>query len=189
MLESEERDVVFRCTNCGQGYAIVEGELKGVKISFASPRLQEPGQEVEYHPFWVLRSDVDIKDRSARGGFFRSAFGEGKTSGEVIFYIPGFNAPLKTLKELGMSFTKSRFNYETSEARGRALKGCIHSENFARGFADFIFLSIEAEKADKMRSIGYSIEFKEPEVLAVPFVSTDKGKKKDLLTGLEVKGW
>ncbi len=189
MLQSEGREVVFHCENCGRGYALEQGELNPVTTEFAVAKLQEPGQQVEYHPFWVLRAEVDIRSRSARGGFMSAIRGSGTpTEGDVNFYVPAFDAPLETVKEIAMHFTVSQPKYEKTDGRGRALAGCAHSEEFARGFADFVLLSLEAEKPDTMRSIDYSLDFTGSSILAVPFVTLD-GKKKDLITGKETSGW
>lgn len=189
LLESEERDVVFRCANCGQGYALVEGELKRLTASFASPKLQERG-EIQYYPFWVLKAEVTVESRAASGGFFSSLLGGGGSGagGTIAFFIPGFDAPLETLKELSVEFTKGQPSYEIAEGVKTSIKGCVHSEEFARGFADFVFLTMEAERPDTMKSIKYSIKFLEATVLGIPFVSAE-GSKKDLLMGKQVKGW
>ena len=190
MLESEERDVVFRCANCGQGYALVEGELKRLTVKSASPKLQERG-EVQYYPFWVLKAEVTVESREASGGFFSGLLrggGSGPAGGTIAFYIPAFDAPLEVLKQLSVEFTKEQPSYEIAEEARRSIKGCVHSEEFARGFADFVFLTMEAERPDTMKSIRYSIKFLEATVLAVPFVSVD-GSKKDLLMGKQVMGW
>lgn len=166
----------------------MEGELKEVPVKFASAKIVEPGRETQYYPFWVLRAEVSITSRSATGGFFSSIFGKEGTGGQVSFYIPGFDAPLEVLKKLSMDLTRGQPTYEAVEGRGKPLKGCVHSEQFAKGFADFVFLSMEAEKPDKMKSISYSIKFLGAEVLAVPFASMN-GKRKDLLTGREMGAW
>jgi hypothetical protein len=189
MLQSEGREVVFHCENCGRGYALEQGELRPAVTEFAVAKLQEPGQQVEYQPFWVLRAVVDVRSRSAGGGFMSAIRGSGgPTEGEVDFYIPAFEAPLETLKQIAMHFTESQPEYEKTDGRGRALRGCVHSEEFARGFADFVLLSLEAEKPDTMRSIEYTLDFKGSSILAVPFVSLD-GRKKDLISGKETSGW
>lgn len=190
LLESEDRDVAFRCTNCGQGYALLEGELKRLTVKSASPKLQERG-EVQYYPFWVLKAEVTVESREASGGFFSGLLrggGSGPAGGTIAFYIPAFDAPLEVLKQLSVEFTKEQPSYEIAEEARKSIKGCVHSEEFARGFADFVFLTMEAERPDTMKSIRYSIKFLEATVLAVPFVSVD-GSKKDLLMGKQVMGW
>jgi len=190
LLESEDRDLAFRCANCGQGYALVEGGLKRLTVKSASPKLQERG-EVQYYPFWVLKAEVMIESRDASGGFFSSLLGgggSGRPGGAIAFYVPGFDAPLEVLKQLSVEFTKEQPSYEIAEEVKKSIKGCVHSEEFARGFADFVFLTMEAERPDTMKSIKYSIKFLDATVLAVPFVSVD-GSKKDLLMGKQAKGW
>ncbi len=189
MLRSEGREVVFRCTNCGSGYAIVNGELGEVKVSYCAPNFREAVRTIEHYPFWLLRARVNIRSRSASGGFFSAIFGkDGVTEGRISFYVPAFDAPLETLKKLGMLLTRGGFSYATAEAEGAELRGCVHSEQFARGFADFILLSMEAEKGDTLRAIDYDIEFEESEVLAVPFAVSD-GRLRELLLGTEVPRW
>jgi len=189
LLESEGRDVVFRCANCGQGYYLAEGELKRLRVDFAAPVLQESG-EVQYYPFWVLKAEVTVESRVASGGFFSSAVWASRPggSGPTTFYVPGFDAPLDVLKNLGVEFTKHQPSYQIAQDVRRSMKGCVHSEEFARGFADFVFLTLEAERPDVMRSIRYSIRFVESMVLGIPFVSAE-GSRKDLLLGKKVKGW
>jgi len=189
LLESDERDVVFLCPSCGQGYSLARGELEEVEILFASSRLGAPGKRVEYLPFWVMEGEVHVQSREALGGFFRSLRDERSGRISATFYVPCFEAPLSTLKALGETLTREAPDFESSTGRGRTMRGCVHSEDFAKGFADFIFLSLEAEKSDKMRSIDYRIEFGKSKIVAIPFAHEKGNKMKDLLTGSKISAW
>ncbi len=188
LLDSEENEIAFVCQNCGQGYLIDEGHLRKIDVMFASPSLEEPGREIRFYPFWLLSARVNIANRSSKGAILGMSSSD-RGIQTFDFYIPAFELPLESLRPLALALTRSNMQLDLAEGEGKALRDCVRSEEFAKGLADFIFLSMEAEKSDKMRSIDYDIEFQESRLVALPFVDLDGGKKKDMISGMEVKGW
>jgi hypothetical protein len=67
------------------------------------------------------------------------------------------------------------------------MTGFNFSKDDARKIAEFIFLSIEAEKSDTLKDIKYDLDVKSIQVLGIPFYKQPNGKLKDAVLGIEVQ--
>ena len=66
------------------------------------------------------------------------------------------------------------------------MTGFNFSKEDAKKITEFIFLSIETEKKDTVRSIDYDIKINSIQVLGVPFYKMPNNKYKDAVLGIEV---
>jgi len=184
-LTVEINDGIVYCSSCGNGWEIVNDELQPIDINFAKPLV--PGQgEIIYKGFWLVEAYVNIHSRDSSGGFMSSLFGDAKkTEGQVLFYVPAFWTTIESAKNLGVNFTvknpvasPQKFNVK--------MTGFTFSKADAKKIAEFIFLSIEAEKSDTVRNINYSLDVKNYRVLGIPFYQQPNGKLKDAVLGIEI---
>ena len=67
------------------------------------------------------------------------------------------------------------------------MTGFNFSKYDARKIAEFIFLSIEAEKSDTLKDIDYNLDVKSIQVLGIPFYKQPDGKLRDAVLGIEVQ--
>ena len=184
-LVVEINDYVTYCGSCGSGFEIVNGELQPIEINFASTAI--PGNsEVFYKPFWLMKADIEILERTAAGGFIKNLFGgSSATSGSLVFYIPAFYCKLDSLKALASSFTQK--NPVASPQKYNAkLTGFAYGKDDAKKLAEFLLISFEAEKSDMMKTFRYNITFNSCEILGIPFYKVGDGKLKDAVLGIEV---
>jgi len=184
-LVVELNDNVTYCSSCGSGFEITEDGLIPVEVNFAAPALRAEGDMI-YKPFWLVRTHIDILSRQAEGGFISNIFGGSgtTTSGEITFYIPAFYCKLDVMKNLAQTFTMK--NPVASPQKYNAkMTGFAYGKNDAKKLSEFIFISIEAEKKDTIKTLEYNIDFKAFEVLGIPFYSLASGKFKDAVLGLE----
>lgn len=184
-LTVEINDNVVYCSSCGNGYEIVNGELIPIEITFAKP-LQQGQGEIVYKPFWLVNSFVKIMSRDSSGGWISNLFGgSNKTEGDVLFYVPAFWMNIDSVKNIGSALTTK--NPVTAPEKYKVQMCGFHfTKEDAKKIAEFIFLSIEAEKSDTIKNINYTLDVKSIGVLGIPFYKQQNGKLKDALLGIEV---
>ena len=185
-LTVEMNDNIVYCSSCGNGWEIVNDDLVPIEIGFAKPLIQGQG-EIVYKGFWLVDTYVKINSRDSSGGWISSLFGgANKTEGDVKFYVPAFWMPIESAKQLGVAFT-TKNAVPSPEKYNVKLSGFTYTKEDAKKIAEFIFLSIEAEKNDTVRNISYDIKVKKYNVLGVPFYKQPNGKLRDAVTGIEVQ--
>ncbi len=186
-LTTEVNDNVVYCASCGNGWEIVDGGLVPIDINFAKPLIQGTG-ELIYKPFWLVDTYLKIISRDASGGWTTTLFGGGssnQTEGNVLFYVPAFWMTIESVKNLGGTFT-TKNPVASPQKYNVKMTGFNFNKEDAKKIAEFIFLSIEAEKSDTMRNIDYDMDVKSIRVLGIPFYKQANGKLKDAVLGIEV---
>jgi hypothetical protein len=184
-LTVEINDTVVYCASCGNGFEIKDDKLEPIEINFGKPLIQGQG-EIVYKPFWILNTYVKILSRDSSGGWVSNLFGGSKkTEGDVLFYVPAFWMTIDSVKNIGGTFTLKN-PVASPQKYNVKMTGFNFSKYDARKIAEFIFLSIEAEKSDTLKSIQYDLDVKSVQVLGIPFYSQPNGKLRDAVLGIEV---
>lgn len=185
-LTVEVNDNIVYCSSCGSGFEIVNGEFIPIEINFAAAALRAEGEMV-YKPFWLLKTHVDIQERKAGGNFLKNLFGGSgeQTSGDITFYIPAFYCSLDIMKNLSTQFTM-RNPVASPQKYNTKLVGFAYGKEDAKKLAEFILISLEAEKSDVMKNFQYKINFNSFEILGIPFYKMTDGKFKDAVLGIEL---
>jgi hypothetical protein len=184
-LVVELNDYVTYCGSCGSGFEIIEGELQPIEINFAAPALRSEG-EIVYKPFWIIKTKIDIFSRQASGGFISNIFGSSNnaTSGTILFYIPAFYCSLDSMKYLAQTFTMKN-PVASPQKFNTKITGFAYGKEDAKKLAEFVFISIEAEKKDTMQTFNYKIDFESFNILGIPCYKAASGKLKDAILGIE----
>ena len=139
-----------------------------------------------YKPFWTLNTYVKILSRNSSGGWVSNLFGgSNKTEGDILFYVPAFWMTIESVKSIGGTFTLKN-PVASPQKYNVKMTGFNFSKYDAGKIAEFIFLSIEAEKSDTLKDIKYDIDVKSIQVLGIPFYKQSNGKLKDAVLGIEV---
>jgi hypothetical protein len=184
-LTVEVNDSIVYCSSCGNGWEIVNDELQPIEINFGKALIQGQG-ELVYKGFWLVDAYVKILSRDASGGWVSTLFGgSNKTEGEVLFYVPAFWMGIESVKNIGVNFT-TKNPVASPQKYNVKISGFNYSKDDARKIAEFIFLSIEAEKSDTVRNIQYDIAVRDMRILGVPFYKQPNGKLRDAVLGIEV---
>ena len=71
--------------------------------------------------------------------------------------------------------------------------GCFATSLFIpvkmlKKIAEFIFLSLEAEKPDMIRNISYDLGLSSPKIVGIPFYRTDGSGLVDGILGIDLNG-
>jgi len=184
-LVVEVNDNITYCTSCGSGFEIIENELKPIEINFAAAAIRSEG-ELIYKPFWLIKSHVEILERKASGAFIRNLFGgTDKSSGDIVFYIPAFYCSLDSMKNLATQFT-AKHPVASPQKYNAKLVGFAYGKEDAKKLSEFIFISLEAEKSDTMKTFKYKMQFNSLEILGVPFYKLSDSRLKDGILGIQI---
>lgn len=185
-LMVEVNDNIVYCSSCGSGFEIINGELVPIEINFASAAIRGEGEMI-YKPFWLLKAHLNIAERKASGNFLKNIFGgsNDNTSGNITFYIPAFYCSIEAMKNLATQFT-IRNPVASPQKYNTKLVGFAYGKEDAKKLAEFILISMEAEKSDTMKSFNYDMKFDNMEILGIPFYKTGNGGLKDAVLGIEV---
>lgn len=184
-LVVEVNDNIVYCSSCGNGYEILDDKLVPIEINFAHAVIQGQG-ELVYKPFWLMNIYVNIISRNSSGGWISNLFGgTNKTEGNVLFYVPAFWMTIDSVKNLGGTFTLKN-PVASPQKYNVSMTGFNFTKEDAKKIAEFIFLSIEAEKSDTLKDIQYDMKVQSIQVLGVPFYKQPNGKLKDAILGIEI---
>ncbi len=176
-MKGESGQVLVFCSVCAKCYEIVDGHLHERSALWYLPK--EGQQQPEYVPFWSFRTSVTIADRQATGGsvgsFFRNLFGSDEGTGtadDLFLFVPAWDLPLPALRELCPRLT-TRAGQGGLEAGDPGqipplARPAIRSLAKAESGIHFIFLTLEADRADTMVSIDYDLTVQDRYLTLLP---------------------
>jgi hypothetical protein len=165
-LPAGEEEVAWVCAQCGQGMQLTPDGLAPLTVQWAAAR---PGvQGASWLPFWVFGGTVHLARRETYGV---NLFGGGPDrlwEARRRFYVPAFPAPLEQLETVGADLTRRQIPLNAGPPAG-ALKDCTLFPDDARQAAEFVVLTIEADRKDKLKTITFTLNLDEPELWVLPF--------------------
>jgi hypothetical protein len=155
-VPAEEDEVAWVCATCGRGLLLTETELVPLGVNWAAGRGQsgQPGR-----PVWVFSGTVEIARResySGRGG------ADELWRNPVRLFVPAYTCPLQELEDVGARLTRQQPALTPGPAG--SLAGCTLLPAEARQVAEFIVLTIEAERNDKLKTIDIRLNVGAPEL-------------------------
>lgn len=185
-LVVEVNDSIVYCSSCGSGFEILNGEMIPIEINFAAAALRSEGEMI-YKPFWLLKTNIEILERDAGGTFLKNLFGgsSNETSGSISFYIPAFYCSIDVMKNLATEFT-TKNPVASPQKYNTKLVGFAYGKEDARKLAEFILISMEAEKKDVMKRFNYKLDVTSYEILGIPFYDLGNKRFKDGVLGIEI---
>jgi hypothetical protein len=161
-VEAAEDEVAWACANCGQGLLLEDGGLGPLAVHWAAAA---PGsRDFQWHPFWILSGTVAFAKRQTYG---RSGQADPLWREPRRFYVPAFPAPLAELERIGGHLTRQQPALPPGPAMGQVQR-CTLLPYDARRVAEFIVLTIEAARKDKLRAIGFELLLGAPELWMLP---------------------
>jgi len=163
LIEAEEEEVAWACKQCGQGMLLTDSGLAPLTVNWAAAR--ENAKDVEWRPFWVFSGRVSFSQRQSFG---RQTEPDKLWDAPRRFCIPAYPASLQQIETLGADFTRRQTPLQAGRAAG-ALSDCVLFPGDARQAVEFVVLTIEANRKDKLRSVEFSLDLGEPELWVLPF--------------------
>ncbi|HAY33853.1 MAG TPA: hypothetical protein PK536_07870 [Ignavibacteria bacterium] len=185
-LSVEMNDNIVYCTSCGNGFEEINGEMKNIEINFANAAFRSEG-ELIYKPFWLLNTTITILERKATGSFLKNLFGgSGEfTGGDILFYIPAFYCNIESMEELSKQFTIKN-PVASPQKYNSKLTGFAYGKEDAKKLAEFILISLEAEKSDVIKNFRYEMKVNSYSILGIPFYDNKSGMLKDAVLGIDI---
>lgn len=164
-MRAEEDEIAWTCEKCAQGMLLTANGLAPLTIQWANTKA---GTNIKWYPFWSFTGTVRFARRDSFGG--RSE--PDKLWNEPQrFFIPAYAARLQELETIGAELLKKRLNPMPSDSRPAAsqLPPVAVFPDDARHAAEFVVLTIEADRKDKLKSASFTIQTSEPELWVLPF--------------------
>lgn len=165
-VPAEENEIAWACAKCQQGLLLTPTGLAPVTVQWAA--LKPGTANARWLPFWSFTGRVQFQRRQSFGG---RADPDKLWESPQRFFIPAYELPLKDLEDLGAALLKRGLRPTPGPApAGGALSACSLFPQDAQQAAEFVVLTIEAERRDKLKQIEFTIETTEPELWLLPFV-------------------
>jgi hypothetical protein len=161
-LPAEPAEVAWLCSSCGQGQRLDEGaDLQPVEVHFAKAR---EGTEVRWLPFWVTSVRVQILERESYG---RNQPPDERWASPQQFVLPAFDTLPEEAGAWGARFLREPVRMEAGPIG--ILSGVTVTPEEAQALAEFVVLTIEAERRDKIKSLRALLDFGPAELWCLPF--------------------
>ena len=162
-VPAQPNEVAWVCAQCGQGLLLDEERgLAPLEVHFATGgAARERGD-----PFWVTEGQVSLQ-RETRGVFG----GKDRDAHQFWnrphrFLIPAYTCPLDTLIDLGTGLLRRPPELHPGVPLPFASVTLLPQDVAA--LVDFIVVAIEAERADKVKSVNFSTRLSEPSLWILP---------------------
>jgi predicted RNA-binding Zn-ribbon protein involved in translation (DUF1610 family) len=157
-------EVAWVCANCGQGL-LLDGEsgLRALEVKYAAAAQQEG---LVWRPFWVAAARVTFQARET--------YGHDRGPDEIwgapqMFILPAFECSLEEAGAWGMGFLRQP--PRLVEGPAGLLEGVTVDPQAARALAEFVVLTVEAERRDQLRSVAFDLDLEPPVLWAMPFTN------------------
>lgn len=139
---------------------------------------QGSGEKV-YLPFWKLDVDFYIQFSHSEGGMlskFADFFKGNSNSGNVTMMIPAFELNPLQFKDMAKRMTMQYPAFTSGSIDpGVKREPCVVTADMTDRMADFLFVTIEAEKPGTLQSLAYSLTVKSKKVVYLPYYRSGSG--------------
>jgi hypothetical protein len=164
-IPAEETEIAWVCEKCGQGMQLISAGLGPLTVQWAAAKAK--ATNLRWEPFWSFVGTVRFTQRLNFGGRSEP---DKLWSEPQRFFIPAYRLPLRDLETIGAELLKRRLRPTPGPAGATKLAHCSLFPADAKQAAEFVVLTIEAERRDKLKSVVFSIKADEPELWMLPFV-------------------
>lgn len=162
-VPAEEDEIAWVCATCANGWQLTDTGLAPQTVRWmAAPANAKPES---WRPLWVFAAQVTFTQRQ---NWQRAAEPEALWQRPVRFYVPAYACPLEQLEKLGAELTRHQTILPTGPALG-AIRGVSLLPADAAAAAEFIVLTIEAERKDKLKQVNFTINSGPADLWMVPF--------------------
>jgi hypothetical protein len=162
-VPAEEDEAAWVCATCGAGLQLTSDGLAPLTVHWAVAR--QGARPDAWRPFWALAGQAQFHQRVSYKGHEEP---EPLWARPVRFYVPAFAITLDKLQSLGADLTRRQPALRPGPAAG-ALQGVSLLPDDARRVAEFVVLTIEATRPDKLRSVQFDLQLAAPELWVLPF--------------------
>lgn len=177
-LYQKIRDNMFLCDNCG---TIHYRDIKGAHVvdyEIAAANPNAVGQRY-YMPFWRLYCHFDIRSRDVEGGYLHKLATKmrgGEAGGMIYIFVPASDIDTTTFRYWAVNLTTEnpRYNLRSDFDHLERLPTTMNQEE-AVEMADFVAVTLEADKPGKMQHLDYDLKVQESKLVYLPFLQGANG--------------
>ena len=162
-IPANEEEAAWVCTQCGQGIYLdgLSGPVAQEIHYAAGVAPNTPGK-----PFWVAEARVSIHRTAFQGGSKQNAEAVQFWSQPRRFFVPAYQGSLDEQLRLGMQMVRQ----PPAHPEGPPISFLpvrLYKEDVLSA-VEFIVMAIEAERADKLKQVQFSLELSEPVLWILP---------------------
>lgn len=171
-LSAEPDEVVCACPQCGAAARLEADGIVAQPVTWAEPRAGVT--PARWLPFWALPGRVVVTARETQGFSFKptppgAAGADPLWQQATRLWVPAFGLSLDLAKNWGAYLTRTQPVLRPGPApQGVPLRGCVVGLDDARKLAEFVVLSIEAERPDMLSTIAFTLPDGPPELWMLP---------------------
>jgi hypothetical protein len=170
-MYGKDDDMVFLCSNCGTLHAR-DGKVTVIEYEAGAYAKQTDGDKV-YLPFWKLGVDFHIKYQKVEGGAVSKFMGFLKgdsNAGHIDTFLPAFEMEPVRYKELAGRLTLSQPKYTPDRLEPSVKREpCKVDMDMIDDMADFLFVTIEAERPGTMQQLDYDLKVTSRKLVYLPY--------------------
>lgn len=157
-VHAQPDEVAWVCAQCGQGMLLSAEDGAGPLDVFFSSSIP---QNAAGRPFWVTRGVVRLLERQTYRG---NASQEMQEFWGVprLFYVPAFQLSIEEIVATGVRMLRQPVRME-SGSPSRFAPVVLGPES-VRPVAEFMVMSIEAERKDALREMKFDIRLDPPQL-------------------------
>ncbi len=171
-------DSVILCPKCGTLQAR-DGAVSVVEYEAGKFMRAGDGEKV-YLPFWKLGVSYDIKNEKVEGALLQKLTGGIGGRGNIDMMLPAFELEPLKFKELAKSLTLQSPRYSPGPLEPNVRREpCKVTVDMTGEMADFLFVTIEAEKPGTLQSLDYGLKLNTRKLVYLPYYK----KNNELLPG------
>jgi predicted RNA-binding Zn-ribbon protein involved in translation (DUF1610 family) len=177
-IYQKQRDNMFHCKNCG---TIHYRDMKGshtVEYEIADVNPNVRGRQY-YIPFWRVYCHFNIRSRDVEGGYIHklaTKINGGDNGGMLYIFVPASDLEASTFRSMAVNLTVNnpRYNLRRDFSNVERMPTTLTPEEAAE-MADFVAVTLEAEKPGKMQYLDYELKVQETKLVYLPFEQGPNG--------------
>lgn len=160
-------DLLFMFERCETLHDIEENTSHMIEYEVVRPDNED--DRTQYLPVWKLKSEFTVNS-SQSDGFWSSIYrtdDAGKR--ELNIFIPAWDTDPASFRSWAINLTTKKWNYRMGGRIGRHKRvPATVSRKQAYELADFVVVTIEAEKPGTMQYLDYSLKILDSSVVYIP---------------------
>jgi len=160
-IPAQPEEVAWVCQQCGQAQLLSDEKgLQPLEVRFAA----DIPQGAKGKPFWVAEGSVSLQRQTYRGDQTREM--ETFWQRSHRFFVPAYTMPFDQSVELGVRLLRQPPTLQPGSPSS-FLPVTVLPEDM-QSLAEFIVLSIEAERKDDLRELRFKLDLQPAELWVLP---------------------
>jgi hypothetical protein len=161
-VPAQPDETAWVCDTCGHGLALDEERgSSAVDVFFSASILPNKVG----NPYWVSRGGVVISKRLTYHGNQNQA-AEQFWARSRLFFVPAWRLPVADIVAQGVRLLREPLVMQTGSRAH--IQPVVLGRNDIKPLAEFMVMSIEADRSDAMRELGFSVTLDPPQLWILP---------------------